>query len=411
MSKTTDLRPVFKHVLLSIAMLVSLGLVSCGGGNGEYRLSVINAEAQFTPILMRVLSSLIAVQGSDERFHLVYELELKNPLSGNAVLEQIKVYDPDTDQVLATLDSTAIATRFQIGGINRTGLTTLLGPAQFGVLYLHLQFDTRESVPLTLAHQVTAAIDLDNLPPGSEISAGGMAAVRFEPVTVLGAPFKGENFIAADGCCESIRHIRALLPINGGLWLAQRFAIDWEQLDEQNRVFVGDPQDPRSYHIYGKDLLAVADATVVVAVDEFADQVPGAIPTGVAVSEADGNHIILDLGNGGYVLYAHLEPGSVAVAVGETVQKGQVIGRVGNSGNTSEPHLHLHVMDAPSALVADGLPYVFENYEITGINLAGTADFDNAAATGEPATITTVDPPTSHRNQLPMDLTVVRWPE
>jgi hypothetical protein len=262
---------------------------------------------------------------------------------------------------------------------------------------------------LTLAHRVTAA--LDAAPPGSEVSAGGVTAVRLEPVAVLGAPFKGENYIAADGCCESTRHIRALLPINGGLWLAQRFAIDWEQLDEQNRVFVGDPQDPRSYHIYGKDVLAVADARVAVAVDEFADQVPGALPTGVAVSEADGNHIILDLGNGGYVLYAHLQPGSVAVNVGETVQRGQVIARVGNSGNTSEPHLHLHVMDAPSGLVADGLPYVFESYQITGIDLAGTADFDNAAATGEPATITVIDPLTNHRNELPLDLTVVRWPK
>ncbi|MEE4380305.1 MAG: M23 family metallopeptidase [Candidatus Competibacteraceae bacterium] len=409
MSKITHLKRA--PILLNFAvLLVSAGLLSCGGGEVEIRRSVINAEPQFTPILMRVLSSPIAVEGSDGRFHLVYELELKTPLTGNAVLERVEVYDPDTDKVLATLDSAAIHTRFQIGGINRQGLTTLLGPAQFGVLYLHLSFENREAVPLTVAHRVTAAIDL-NLPPGSEISVGGVTSVRFAPVVVLGAPLKGENYIAADGCCDATRHIRALLPINGGLWLAQRFAIDWEQLDEQNRIFVGDPRDPRSYHIYGKDLLAVADAKVVVAVDEFADQVPGAMPTGIDVNEADGNHIILDLGNGAYVLYAHLQPGSVAVNGGETVQRGQVIGRVGNSGNTLEPHLHLHVMDAPSALVADGLPYVFENYQITGINLAGTADFDNAAATGEPATITVIDPPTSHRNQLPMDLTAVRWPE
>lgn len=97
------------------------------------------------------------------------------------------------------------------------------------------------------------------------------------------------------------------------------------------------------------------------------------------------------------------------VAAGDAVRRGQVLGRVGNSGNTLAPHLHLHVMDAPSGLVANGLPYVFDRYRITGIDLAGTADFDHAEATGEPATITSVNPPSEHENELPLDLTVVDW--
>ncbi len=82
---------------------------------------------------------------------------------------------------------------------------------------------------------------------------------------------------------------------------------------------------------------------------------------------------------------------------------------VGNSGNSLEPHLHFHMMDALSALVTNGVPYVHDRYALTGIDLAGTADFDNAAATGEPADITPIVPPTIHSNELPLDLTVVDW--
>src|SRR5215210_6965228 len=76
----------------------------------------------------------------------------------------------------------------------------------------------------------------------------------------LGPPLRGRGYVAGDGCCDSIRHVRALLPLNGAFYLAQRFAIDWERIDDEGRLFRGDPKDPRSYHIYGGPVLAVADA-------------------------------------------------------------------------------------------------------------------------------------------------------
>jgi murein DD-endopeptidase MepM/ murein hydrolase activator NlpD len=76
--------------------------------------------------------------------------------------------------------------------------------------------------------------------------------------------------------------------------------------------------------------------------------------------------VILDLGDGRYALYAHLKPGSIMVEAGEQVRQGQVVGELGNSGSSTGPHLHFHVMDAPSGLVADGLPYVFSDFDLTG---------------------------------------------
>lgn len=76
-----------------------------------------------------------------------------------------------------------------------------------------------------------------------------------------------------------------------------------------------------------------------------------------------GNHVVLDHGEGSFSVYAHLRRGSVAVGSGDTVEPGAVLGRVGNSGNTSEPHLHFHLMDRPHCTAAAGLPFRWTGIE------------------------------------------------
>ena len=76
--------------------------------------------------------------------------------------------------------------------------------------------------------------------------------------------------------------------------------------------------------------------------------------------------MILELDDGVDAIYAHLKPGSVEVETGDTVDKGEVIARTGNSGSSTGPHLHFQLMDRPSALVANGVPYVFDEFTVTG---------------------------------------------
>jgi hypothetical protein len=75
-------------------------------------------------------------------------------------------------------------------------------------------------------------------------------------------------------------------------------AVDWEQLDAQGRVYAGAQIEPASYTIYGRDVLAVADTPVVAVIDGLPDQPPGKMPSNIAIKEADGNSIVLDLGSG-----------------------------------------------------------------------------------------------------------------
>lgn len=233
-------------------------------------------------------------------------------------------------------------------------------------------------------------------------------AVDRRPLPVLSAPLSGERFIGADGCCDAARHTRAVLPVNGQSYLAQRYAVDFEQADEDNRIFVGDARDPESYAIFGEQVYAVADGTVVDTRNDLPEQVPGTYPADIAIEEADGNFVVLDIGGGFFVNYAHMQPGSVRPKSGDTVKRGEVIGLVGNSGNSVAPHLHLHVMDAASPLAAQGLPYLYDRFTTTG-QVASTEDFDAAEATGVPLVLIADTSTRDHTDQMVLDQNIVTF--
>ena len=150
----------------------------------------------------------------------------------------------------------------------------------------------------------------------------------------------------------------------------------------------------------------MADGTVVQAVNNLPNQVPGKLPEHIAIQDADGNHVVQKLGPGQYALYAHMIPGSVTVQPGQQVRRGQVLGRVGNSGNTSEPHLHFHLMNGPSPLGSSGRPYVLDQFELMG-QIKSTEAFDRAAAEGNVVQVHPPKFPGFHQGQYPMDQSVV----
>jgi Peptidase family M23 len=380
---------------IALAALCALALVPERAGA---------AEPQLTPLAVEVLSppGPVPVMGSDGRRHLVYELRIDNRSGGEIDLKTIDAIDPTTGSVLLTLDRSEIARRFALGG-SRGAESADLGLAKFGVLFMHVALPPGQPAPRILAHRITGYFTKT----GADFTmSGGQTLLLYRRPAVLGPPLLGAGYVAADGCCDSLRHVRALLTIDGRLVLAQRFAIDWEEIDSEGRVVSGDPKALGSYVIFGKSVLAVDDGTVIAARNDLPEQVPGALPANLPLSEADGNFVVLDIG-GAYVLYAHMQPGSVTVRAGDKVRRGEVLGKVGNSGNSQAPHLHLHVTEGPLRMASNGLPYVLDAFTLTAVDRAGTADFDKAEATGSPLTLTKVDPPQRLRNMLPLDLSVV----
>jgi murein DD-endopeptidase MepM/ murein hydrolase activator NlpD len=96
------------------------------------------------------------------------------------------------------------------------------------------------------------------------------------------------------------------------------------------------------------------------------------------------------------------------VRAGDRVERGQVLGLVGNTGNSDAPHLHFHVMDGPSPLDSNGLPYAIDAFEVTG-HAPSTAAFDTAEEKGTPLELTPVAPPKTVDKALPLDQSIVRF--
>lgn len=380
----------------------------------EAILPPLEVPDAFTPVVVETVSdALIPVPGSDYRYHLVYELRLTNTRPVPARVERIEVLDSaEPSRILATLrgEDLRTATR-QLSMLPPED--DVLAPNESVLVLLSLSFATKEEVPTRIVHRI-AGTGADN--PGATAPAPFryLAAPREvwrTPPPSLGPPLAGDGWLVANGCCSTRgAHRTGVLPISGELVVAQRFAIDFMRIDGSGRLFEGDPSDPANWHGYGAQVLAVADGTVVEVLDGLPDQRPGALPdpTSISLETVDGNHVILDIGEGHYAFYAHLRPGSIRVREGERVLQGQVLAELGNTGNTSAPHLHLHVMRGPSALADDGVPYVFDQFEIRG-SLDPEAWYATDDLTG-PWTIRPQDFAGTHVRELPLDLRVIWFP-
>jgi hypothetical protein len=276
--------------------------------------------------------------------HLVYELRIANSTSADLHLKQI---DVSGDSPLATFDS---------GALKRILKSDRIVSGAAGVAFLWITLPDSTAVPARLYHKLV----FDNRIVEAE------TAVDTSPLPVLGPPLHGEGWFSANGPANGSEHRRASISTDGRAKIAQRFAIDWVKIGDNGDTHKGGAKDNRNYYAYGAEALAVADATVVTTKDGIPQNVPGENSRALEITRETigGNHIILDLGNGRFAFYAHLQPGSLRVKVGDHVKRGQALALVGNSGNSDEPHLHFHVSDRNSMLDAEGVPYLLESFEV-----------------------------------------------
>ena len=370
---------------------------------------------QFTPVLVSTLSpSAGAVLGTDGKRHVVYELMLTNANATPATLQKIEVLEEsDPSHIVATYEGNRL--QAELRTLGKTPVTdTNIEFNGARVFLVELAFDEGTPVPQRLTHRITLL--------GGEVPAPmPQKAVRLQytvapievrtKVLVIGPPLKGARWVALNGCCESNgAHRPSSQTVNGGLYFAQRFAIDWMRLDDQGRLLKGDASHVESYAGYGADVLAVADGTVVAVLDKLKDQTPGTLPDvkSISLETVDGNHVMLDLGGGFFAFYAHLQHGSVTVSPGDHVKRGQRLGKLGNSGNTSAPHLHFHIMGSPSVLGANGVPYVIDSFGFQGgIPAAKFRDSPSLDGSWNENMLPT---PSPRHDQFPMDCAIIAFP-
>jgi hypothetical protein len=307
----------------------------------------------------------IPFPATDGKIHLDYELYLTNRRLDPVTITRVQVVDAgDHHRVLLDLKGPAL-NDYITSALDKTIETSTLAGASESLLYIDITVPLNETVPPVLTHRIHSINEPDG--EANPVIEGAFTRPLDMPVPVLASPFAHGDWIAAEGCCYKSHHRRPPLTLNGQDFLAQRYAIDFIKVVNGKLWRGNDPSLLSAWYTYGEDVLAVIDGTISSILNDEDDITPfQANPKPRNVDNITGNHIIIDAGNGRYVVYAHLMTGSIKVKVGDAVHVGDKLARAGNSGNTDAPHLHLHVMDDNHPVQSHGLPFVFRQYQLLG---------------------------------------------
>jgi len=360
-----------------------------GSGDGlRYPLTI-------GPLVWHLLGSgIYPVKGSDGFTHVAFSMQFTNIWSLPVTIQSAEVVDPSQSDKLTGANHVISIKDEDVTGLVK--LTTLppsmdkasysskLGAGESGVMFFDLTYVDSNDVPCAISLRVHVLQPENKHLPESTVVSPPLK-LNSQPANVLAPPFKGDGWVDGNGCCLEIGPHRFVTnPMNGTLDPSEQFAIDWIKIDSQGKAFRGDGKKPEQWLCYGTELLAVAPGTVVEVMRDLPDETPGVAPSNLTIPQIAGNHVLVDLGNGRYAMYAHMAPQSVTVHVGDHVKAGDKLGLLGNSGNTTGPHLHFQISDRPSILDTTSLPFVFESMalqyrissnldDIENFSIAGTA--------------------------------------
>jgi hypothetical protein len=294
---------------------------------------------------------------------LVYEMRISNYVPAAYLLDSI---DVQAGAKQFSYASDTLRNMMRLFGDKRpVPPTTRFEPGQSAVIYFMLDFDKPDAVPQQLQHTLHFTS-----PNGSRhaLRSVSLSVSQTAPVAVA-APLRGDHWLAGDSVHNTpdAAHRRTIILEGAQPYLAQRYAIDWVKyrMEKGDAVtWTGPESQNSSYLCYDAPIYSVANGVVVDAMDGVPENVPhsGKYAVNINFINAGGNHLVVDIGNDRYAFYAHMRPGTVAVKVGDHVQQGQILGHIGNTGSSTEPHLHMHIVDRPSFLAANGVPYEFQSF-------------------------------------------------
>jgi hypothetical protein len=171
----------------------------------------------------------------------------------------------------------------------------------------------------------------------------------------LQLPFKGEWTVVWGGDTKELNyHVESE---------AQKNAFDMVIKNEKGNSYKTDGITNEDYYAFGKELLAPCDGEIVLVVDGVKDNIPG-VSNPIYVP---GNTVVVKTKNHEYLFFAHFKQHSIVVKQGQKVMQGQLLGLCGNSGNSSEPHLHFHIQNVEDMNIATGVKCYFEKIMVNGI--------------------------------------------
>ena len=385
----------------------ALGFVGAVGVASIAAPTAARAQARIPPSIEFRVPKPPTVAVSDSGAFVAYELHVTNLTSTPMTLRRVEVIDDASHATLITLADSALPRAISRPGSNiRPAERVTIGAGLRAYVYLWIPVDANHP-PANLRHRLTLKAERVDTSVTAvadttlDVLEGTVTPVAHD-VVVISPPVRGE-WAAFNGPSNASGHRRLVLALDGHVAIGQRFAIDFLQIDSAGSSHHGDPLKNTSYYAYGTELHAVADGIVVETKDSIPENVPGpnsrAVP--ITLITVGGNHVAIDIGHARYALYAHVQPGSLRVKVGDRVKRGQVIALLGNSGNSTEPHVHFQIADGPTFLSSEGIPYATE-FDVVG----------NCGAAGPPtAIVCSRHAPTAVKGGIPLMNELVRFPK
>lgn len=310
-------------------------------------------------MLMNVYQSPSPLK-ADDKYFLVYEIYLTNYMKEPAKLTSFTVNGENKKDLLIITDlKNAIKT---LSAKNQKD-NLYFEPGESKIVFVWIPFDNAIDIPKVLSHQLILNSSYNNQDFSFQLGNFDLPVNNTAPV-IVSPPLRGQNWLAGNAPSNTANHRRAGIIFNGKPYYPQRYAIDFVQVGKDGTTYSGDIYKNTSYYCYNQDILAVADGTIVQLQDGIPENIPNSNKHAVQINQktVPGNYLVIDLGNGHYAGYAHIIPGSFKVKIGDQVKRNQVIAKLGNSGNSSEPHLHFQIMNDKSFLISNGIPYGFDHF-------------------------------------------------
>lgn len=342
-----------KNILLAAVILI-LTAAGCKKNSTTYEtanLSKIEVSRNYVPYR------------TDEFLRVCYILNTWEFMKEGLKLQTIIIYDNDTKAGIDTV------TQDVLPKIWKSPLPDYPGYTKDNISRYYISLQAR--VPLahtttrTLGHRFILS---DTVKGGTVTVEGGNVPVNWEQSPrLIASPVKGDYYLFHNQSTNGYHYYLAYFVI-GDIWTNEKFAFDLTQLNaDWKQTYSGDHTKNESYFAYRDTLYAVASGKVLKVTDNRAEN-SGDLHNAVLTQNDDyyGNYLVMDIGGGVYAMYMHIVPFSFMVKAGDQVVEGQPIALLGNSGNSTEPHLHFQLTDTQDPVFSHGLPMIFKSYTKTG---------------------------------------------
>jgi murein DD-endopeptidase MepM/ murein hydrolase activator NlpD len=289
---------------------------------------------------------------------LVYEIKIKNSSIDGYKVEFSSIKNGSTTlQNLSGADLDSIISVYHSD-------TKLILAGETAILFMWVELQEGQATPGSL----TQTIQFYRLSDAMQYTREIQVNVRNSEPVKLAFPLKARRYATPGAPANDSYHRRTINYIDGQFYGSERYAIDFIGLDDGNRYRQGRQDANIDYYGYQDIIYSATAGTVVSIVDTISENVPPNVPEvdPANLYRAFGNQVVVKASEGVYVLYGHLVDSGSDLKVGDHVEVGQPLGRVGNSGNCDSPQLHLQVMTGSDPLKSEGLPWVFDTFVLHG---------------------------------------------